>query len=132
MGTHREAAMAQEAKPFRDFNENVERAAEQSMKQAEGAMDNYFNWLQKAMSGSPWGATDFGKKVQNFTEQNIAATQEYVRKLSQVKTVQDATQIQIAFIQAQMTSFVDQFKELGEAYSKAVASAVKSPFDKTS
>src|SRR5271163_1073098 len=83
-----EVLMAKDPKPFRDLNENVEQAAEQTMKQAEGATGTYFNWLQKTMSGSPWGATDFGKKVQSYTEQNIAATQAYVQKLSQAKTVQ--------------------------------------------
>jgi hypothetical protein len=110
----------------------MEKAAEQTMKQAEGAMENYFNWMQKTMSGSPWGATDFGRKLQNYTEQNIAATQAYVQKLSQVKTVQDAAKVQIEFMQTQMNSFVDQLKDLGEAYSKAVAGAVQSPFGKSS
>ena len=124
--------MAQDPKPFRDLNANMEKAAEQTMKQAEGAMENYFNWMQKTMSGSPWGGTDFGRKLQSYTEQNIAATQEYVQKLSQVKTVQDAAKVQIEFMQTQMNSFVDQLKDLGEAYSKAVAGAVQSPFGKSS
>jgi hypothetical protein len=123
--------VAQDPKPFRDLNANMEKAAEQTMKQAEGAMENYFNWMQKAMSGSPWGATDFGRKLQSYTEQNIAATQEYVQKLSQVKTVQDAAKVQIEFMQTQMNSFVIQLKDLGESYSKAVAGAVQSPFGKS-
>jgi len=127
-----EVLMAKDPKPFRDLNENVEQAAEQTMKQAEGATGTYFNWLQKTMSGSPWGATDFGKKVQSYTEQNIAATQAYVQKLSQAKTVQNAAQIQVEFMQAQMTSSVDQLKQLGEAYSKAFAGLAKSPFDMAS
>jgi len=81
-------------------------------------------------SGSPWGSTDFGKKLQDYTEQNIAATQEHVRKLTQAKDIQDAIRIQIEFVQSQMGSYMGQVKNLGESYSKSVAGAVKSPFDK--
>ena len=119
-------------KPLKEFSENAERTAEQTMAQAQGTMENYFGWLQKTISASPLSATEFGKKMQGYTEKNIAATQGYVQKLGQAKAFQDVVRIQTEYMQTQMSSFATQVKDLGESYSEALASAVKMPFDNAS
>ena len=58
--------------------EQIERTVEQML----GAVDNYFNFLQKTISSYPSGGTDLGEKLKSYAQQNIAATHEFVRKLS--------------------------------------------------
>jgi hypothetical protein len=123
--------MAKDPQNLRDLNVKTEEAFEQSMKQAskqtQGAMDTYFSLIQQTMSATPWGHTEFGEKLKNFTEQNIAAAQEHVQKLSQAKSFQDVVRIQTEFMQTQLSLFADQAKNLGEAYMKAAAGAIKVP-----
>ena len=65
--------MAKDSSPLQNLNVEAKQVIEQTVKQAEGAMDNYFNLLQQTMSATPWGKTDFGEKLKSFTEQNVAA-----------------------------------------------------------
>ena len=53
--------MAKDAKPLEDLKANAGRALEQTMEQTRGAVDNYFNFLQKTISSYPSGGTDLGK-----------------------------------------------------------------------
>jgi hypothetical protein len=48
-----------------------------------------------------------------------------VQKLSQAKDFQDLVRIQSEFMQAQLQSFGEQAKDIGEASTKAVADAMK-------
>jgi hypothetical protein len=123
--------MAKDSRTLEDLNAKTEEAFEQSMKQAgkqtQGAMDTYFNLIQQTMSATPWANTEFGEKLKSFTEQNIAAAQDHVQKLGQAKSFQDVIRIQTAFMQTQLSLFADQAKNLGEAYMKAAAGAIKVP-----
>jgi hypothetical protein len=73
----------------------------------------------------PSGRTDVGEKLKSHAESNIAATHEFVRKLSHVKDFQDAIRIQTEFVQMQMRAFGEQAKSLSDAYSKTATGAVK-------
>ena len=53
--------MAKDAGPLQNLNVEAKQAIERTVKQTEGAMDNYFNLLQQTMSATPWGKTDFGE-----------------------------------------------------------------------
>jgi hypothetical protein len=119
--------MPNDKEPFEDLSA----IAAQTMEKTRGAVDNYFGFLQKTMSSYPWGGSELADKLKGFAEQNIAASHEYVRKLSQAKNVQDVIQIQTAFIQTQLSSFAEQAKELGEVYVKAATGAMKSPLNKS-
>jgi hypothetical protein len=88
---------------------------------ASGAMDNYFSFLQ-----SIWGSNDLTEKMKTYTERNISAYTECVGKLSQAKDFQDTIRIQTEFMQTQMSTFTEQARSLGEAYSKAATGATKS------
>jgi hypothetical protein len=117
--------MAKDNEPI----EELSAIAAQTIEKARGAWDNYFNFLQKSMSSYPWGGTDLGEKLKSFAEHNIAASHEFVRKLSQAKDLQDVIQIQTEFMQTQLSAFAEQAKNLGEAYTKAVMdAAAKTPF----
>ena len=114
---------------MQNLNVEAKRAIEQTVKQTEGAMDNYFNLLQQTMSAAPWGKTDFGEKLQSFTEQNIAAAHHHIQKLSQARDFQDFIKIQTEYMQTQLSLFADQAKQLSEAYMKTAAGAFKPPFN---
>ena len=104
----------------------MEMAVEQSMSQAQKAMDSYFDMAQKAFSMNPWSSTEFGDKAQRFYEQNIQTTLEHVQKLSQAKDLQEAIKIQTEYLQKQMQSFVEQSKTLSEAFIKSAETMLKS------
>jgi phasin protein len=105
----------------------VERTAEQITEQTRGAMDNYFNWFQNTMSALPWSNTNLNRILLSHATQNITATFAFVQKLSQAKNFQDVVKIQTEFMNAQLNSFNDQAKIIGEIYTNAA----KTPFNKS-
>jgi hypothetical protein len=60
----------------------------QTMARAYSAMDYYFDHLKKTVASAPSGGTEFGEKVKACAEQNISATQEFVRELGYAKDIQ--------------------------------------------
>ena len=64
--------MAKDTKPLQDLNANAKQVVEQTMEQMQGAVDNYFNFIQKTMSSYPLGGTEFGEKLKSYAEKNIA------------------------------------------------------------
>jgi hypothetical protein len=74
------------------------------------------------------GGTEFGEKVKAYAEQNISATQEYVRELTYAKDTQDIFRIQMEFVRSQLEAFGEQAKDLGEAYIKAASGQTRKPF----
>ena len=123
--------MAKDANPSEELSANAKQVAGQTMEQMQGAVDNYFNFIQKTMSSYPLGGTEFGEKLKSYAEKNLAAANEYVHKLSQAKDLQEIIRIQTEFMQAQFNAFGEQTRGLGEIFTKAAAEAVKTPFQKS-
>ena len=88
--------MAKDKQPFEALSETAEKTVEQNMEKARGAMDSYFDYLQNA-----WGHTELIEKMKTYTEKNISACVECVRKLSEAKDFQEFCQIQTEFMQTQ-------------------------------
>jgi hypothetical protein len=122
--------MAKDAKPLEDLSANAKQVVERTMEQTQGAVDKYFNFVQKAMSSFPLGGTEFGEKLKSYAEKNIAATNEYINKLSQAKDLQEVIRIQTEFMQTQFNVLGEQTKSLAETFTKAATDAVKTPFQK--
>jgi hypothetical protein len=99
----------------------------QTMARAYSAMDYYFDHLKKTVASAPSGGTEFGEKVKACAEQNISATQEFVRELSYAKDIQDILRIQMEFMRSQMETFGEQAKDLGDAFVKAASGPAKPP-----
>jgi hypothetical protein len=97
----------------------------QMSKQTQGAMENYFCWLQMAMPMFPWGNTNLNRILLQNATQNVSATFAFVQKLSQAKNFQDVVKIQTEFMETQMNSFNDQAKVIGEIYANAAKDALK-------
>jgi len=106
--------------------------AKQTMEQARGAVDTYFDYVRKAISSTPSGGTEFGEKLKSCAEANLATTHEFVTQLSQVKDFNEMLRIQAEFMQSLMKAMGEQTKELTEAYTKAAADIARKPFAGTS
>ena len=99
----------------------------QTSARAYSAMDYYFDHLKETVASAPSGGTELGEKVKASAEQNISATQEYVRELTYAKDIQAILRIQMAFVRSQLEAFGEQAKNLGEAYIKAVSGQTTKP-----
>jgi hypothetical protein len=117
-----------EDEPFKALRATEEQTAEQITKQTQGAMENYFGWLQKSMSALPWTNTNIDRILLGYATQNVTATFAFVQKLSQAKNFQDVVRIQTEFMNAQLNSFNDQAKIIGEIYTNAATAVAKTPF----
>ena len=70
-------------------------------------------------------ATDLKRKIKDYLEKNIAAANEFIRKLSEAKDSQCFWLIQIDFMQTQWKMLSEQMKDLGETVTKSVTGAFK-------
>jgi hypothetical protein len=114
-----EATMTKENK----IPENMDEAAEQSIDQARGAMENYVDFFQKRMFASPWANTELTKKIQSYAGKNIATTFEFAQQLGKAKNLH--VQIQKEFMETQLKALSEQMKDLGETATKAATDAFK-------
>jgi hypothetical protein len=105
----------------------VERIVDKTVAQTRGAADDYFNLMQKGFLFYPMGGTELAQKMQSYTEQNLSAAGDFVRKLTEAKDFQDIIRIQTEFVQDQFSVCAEQTKGLCEAFTKAATSAVKLP-----
>jgi hypothetical protein len=124
----KDPAMAKDKEPFQSLTGIAEQLAEHSMEKAQGAMKNYFGWLQSAMSAAPWGNTDLNKKLLDYAEENTAAALEFVQKLTRAKNWEEVSKIQTEFMSTQLNSLNEQAKNIGDACAKTVGAATKTPF----
>jgi hypothetical protein len=85
----------------------------QSAARAFSAMDYYFDHLKESVASAPSGGTEIGEKVKVYAEQNISATQEYVRELTYAKDIRDILRIQMKFVRSQLDAFGEQTKDSG-------------------
>ena len=120
--------MAKDKEPLEAFTATAAQAAEQMTKQTQGAMENYFGWLQKTMSTFPWSNTNLNRILLSNATQNITAIFAFVQKLSQAKNFEEVVKIQTEFMEAQMNSFNEQAKILSEIYPKAAQDAMMTLF----
>jgi hypothetical protein len=93
----------------------------------QGAIANYFGWLQNAMQASPWGNTDLNKKLMSYATETFTAPLSFAQKLSQAKNLEDVVKIQTEFVRAQTDSFNEHAKEIGEIYTNVATAATKTP-----
>jgi hypothetical protein len=114
--------MAKDKEPFESLTATAELMTEPTMQ----AMENYVSWLQSAMSTFPWVDTDLNKKLMSHATENVTATFAFLRKLSQAKTFEDVTKIQMEFMSKQFLSFNEQAIIIREIYTKMAT--MKRPF----
>jgi hypothetical protein len=115
------------ARKMEDWNITLDQLVDQIRLEVRGAVDTYFDSLQKANSSNPFGGTELGDKVKDCGEKNIAMARDYLHKLSQAKDLQAVVPIQTEFIQRQLEAFGEQIKSLGETYAKAATEMLNKP-----
>ena len=106
-------------------NENVGRFVEQTMNQTQGAMEQYFSFVQNAFSAFPMTSPEFAEKMKGYTEENMATSREFVKQLSRAKDLQDIVRIQSQYMQDQFHAFTEQTKSLTETFTKAATGSMK-------
>jgi hypothetical protein len=89
------------------------------------AMENYSQWLQNAMSASPWGNSELNKKLLSYATENVTTAVGLVQKLSQAKNLEEVVKIQTEFISKQMVSFNQQTKTIVEICTTAAQDMTK-------
>jgi Phasin protein len=119
--------MAKGKEPSESLTGIATQTAEQITGRTQEAMGNYFSWLQNAISGTPWGNTELTKKFLGYATENASNAFGFVQKLSQAKNFEDVVKIQTEFMTAQLGSFNEQAKNLGEIYTRTAA-AMRTPF----
>jgi hypothetical protein len=72
------------------------------------AMENYSQWLQNAMSASPWDNTELNKKLLSYATENVTTAVGLVQKLSRAKNLEDVVKMQTEFMSQQLNSFTKQ------------------------
>jgi hypothetical protein len=113
--------MAKDKEPLEAFKAT----AEQMTRQTQGAMENYFGWLQNTMSTFPWSNTNLNRILLSNATQNVTAIFSFVQKLSQAKNFEEVVKIQTEFMEAQINSFNEQAKILSEIYTQAAQDTMK-------
>ena len=113
--------MAKSDQPFVEFSDMMTQNFEQTRK----AMEKYADLFGKGMKASPWLDADLNKKIKDYMERNVAAANEFMRKLSEAKDVQSFWLVQTNFMQAQWKTFGEQMKDLGETATRSVTGAFK-------
>ena len=89
------------------------------------AMETYVNWLQNAMSASPWSNVGLNKKLLSYATDNVTAAVGLVEKLSHAKNLEDVVKIQTEFVSRQLGSLNEQTKIIMEICAKATQDATK-------
>jgi hypothetical protein len=89
------------------------------------AMENYSQWLQNAMSASPWDNTELNKKLLSYATENVTTAVGLVQKLSRAKNLEDVVKMQTEFMSQQLNSFTEQTKAIVEICTKAAQDVAK-------
>jgi hypothetical protein len=89
------------------------------LEKARSAMNGYFQFVEKTMSGSPLAAVDHTKTFRGYLERSVAASFELSDKLLRAKDFQDVLRIQTEYFQTQLRALTEQSRGGGEGAPKA-------------
>ena len=114
-------AIVKSDEPFAGISDMMTQNFEQTRK----AMEKYADLLEKGMKASPLLDADLNKKIKDYMEKNIAAVNEFMRKLSEAKDVQSFWLVQTNFMQTQWKMLSEHMKDLGETATRSMTGAFK-------
>ena len=97
----------------------------QNFEQTRKAMEKYADLFGTGMKASPWLDADINRQMQSYIEKNIAAANEFMRKLFEAKDVQSFWLVQTNFMQTQWKMLSEQMKDLSETATRSVTGAFK-------
>jgi hypothetical protein len=126
-----EITMPNEPQSPEQFKKMVEDTVNSAVKAAaertHSALDDYLDFIKKAMSSFPIGNNELVDAIKANVEKNIAATKDYLEKLSNAKDMQDVAHIHSEYLKTQANAFRAQTKEFGEAITKSARNAFNFP-----
>src|SRR3974377_2200986 len=108
--------LAKNDQPFVEFRDMMTQNFEQTRK----AMENYSDLFGIGMKASPWLDADLNKKIKDYIETNIAAANEFMRKLSEDKDVQSFWLVHNNFMQTQWKRLSELMKDLSEKCERCI------------
>jgi phasin len=118
------------SKPGIEITPEMRAFAERGVEQARKAFQTYIDAATKALSTAEGsadavqsGARELGRTVMGFTEDNVAATFNFVERLVKARDPAEIMRLQAEFAQTQMKTFGEQAKALGETASRATTEA---------
>jgi hypothetical protein len=92
-----------------------------ALEQTHQAMDTYFDFLKKSISAIPSSGTEIGDSWNVQSLLNLTAFQELAKRLSTAGSLEEALQIQTAFMHSQLNRLGKQ--TFGAAYTKTADDA---------
>jgi Phasin protein len=101
----------------------------QSIEQAYVAVDQYFELLKRNFASVPTGGAEWGEKWKRWAETNIGATQEYFKRLSRAKDLEQILRVHMDFMQSQATALGEQIINFGK-HSAEVSSGEERPAER--
>jgi hypothetical protein len=101
-----------------------------ALEQTHQAMDTYFDFLKRSISAFPSTGTEIGDKWKEESLLNVTALQELVARLSTAGSLEEALNIQTAFMHSQLNRLSKQATNAGMAYTKMTSTTDKKPPNK--
>ena len=96
-----------------------------NIRQAQKAMEQYFDFWQGQLPHSPWTKTEVSQKLASALKHNVNRSFELAQRLATAKDLPEVTRIQTAFLQSQLRSLADQANDLTETVARTVPSNQK-------
>jgi hypothetical protein len=97
-----------------------------ALEQTHQAMDTYFDFLKKSISAFPSSGTEIGDRWKEQSLLNLTAFQELAKRLSTAGSLEEALQIQTAFMHSQLNRLGKQAKASGRRIRKRLTMQIKS------
>jgi len=124
--------MVKQTVPGFEIPEQIRDLAENNVKQAQQAFDEFMSATQQAVSTLETSAStvqsgtlDFNKKALNYAEENVATAFEFAKKALKAKDVQELMQLQNEFLRSQMAALGEQARDLSDSVTKTATEATK-------
>jgi len=87
--------------------------------QIKTGMASYFQFLRDNAAKAPWAGADHMIKMVEYAEANMTATLEFAEEMTHVRTFEDFSRVQSAFVEKQMKAFGEQAQALAQSGMKA-------------
>jgi hypothetical protein len=93
-------------------------AMAQNLDAARKAMENYFQFVEKALTASPMGANHPAQALCKYIQNSVEASFDLSDKLLHAHDLQDVLKIQTEFFQSRMSTLAEQTRDFRDAASK--------------
>ena len=111
--------------PRFEFPADMRVWAEKTVEQAKQAFDIFISAAQQAVNtaghqtaSAQAGVKEVGELAMGFTERNVAASFDFVRKLLQAKEPQDVMALHSEYVSSQIAALTEQGQELSRRAAK--------------